>query len=53
MKPAKAVSFFFYTIVSIAAIGVSASHLWNVRKEWITQQNKPASLLFTLSGGSR
>ncbi len=53
MKPVKAVSLFFYTIVSIVAIGVTVSHLWNVRKEWQAEQDKSLSLRFTLSSGSR
>jgi hypothetical protein len=53
VKPVKAVSLFFYTLVSIAAIGVSVSHLWNVRKEWLGQQETQAPLLFTFSGGPR
>jgi hypothetical protein len=53
MKPVKAVSLFFYTVVSIVAIGVTVSHLWNVRKEWRNEESRSASLRFTLSDIAR
>lgn len=53
MKPVKAVSLFFYTVVSIIAVGVTVSHLWNVRKEWQNEESKTVSLRFTLSDGAR
>lgn len=53
MKPVKAVSLFFYTLVSIVAIGVTVSHLWNVRKEWLNERDKSAALRFPLSSEPR
>jgi hypothetical protein len=49
MKPLKATILFFYTLVSIVALGVSISHSWNIRKEWLAESQKPLPTRFNLS----